>query len=178
MSGLRILLVLLLALTATPVFGQSKPAQSKKPVPPSPPLHLMGIRPGVSFDSVRNLLVASGVPWRESSIDTLTRNYGDKSIKLFVVDSIFCRLTYMRFAFVFDAQTLRLRRLSITPRLSSILVGRNDDLSEVLLLYFGQGWGKPEVQLDLAPPHFRWYRGNIEVRGFIRRGYPLWTIEG
>jgi hypothetical protein len=80
-------------------------------------------------------------------------------------------------AFIFDGAN-RLRRLTITPRESSISVGATDDLEKVLLLYFGQEWGKPE--LDLAPPLpvFRWRTGNIQLRGFIRRGYPMWVLEG
>jgi hypothetical protein len=178
MPWIRVLVLLIVSVLASPVYSQTARTKSKKPSPTTPPLHLLGIRPGVSLDSVEHLLQASAVAWREASNDTLTRNYGDKSIKLFIVDSIFCRLTYMRFVFVFEAQTARLRRLSITPRFSAIQAGRTDDLSEVLLLYFGQGWGKPEIQLDLAPAQFRWYHGNIEVKGFIRRGYPLWTLEG
>jgi hypothetical protein len=51
-------------------------------------------------------------------------------------------------------------------------------VSDVLLLYFGQGWGKPEIDFDAPVNCFRWREGNIQVRGYIRRGYPLWVLEG
>ena len=53
-----------------------------------------------------------------------------------------------------------------------------DDIENVLLLYFGQTWGKPELTLEPPLPNFRWRTGNIQVRGFIKRGYPVWVMEG
>lgn len=141
------------------------------------PLHLLGIRPGISLDSIRRVLHDAGAPIREVKEDTLTHSYGDASVHVYVVDSIICRLTYMRMVFVTDAAN-RLRRLSITPRVSSIAIGASDDVENVLLLYFGQTWGKPELTLEPPLAHFRWKTGNIEVRGFIRRGCPLWVLEG
>lgn len=141
------------------------------------PLEIFGIRPGISFDSVHSIMAAAGATMREVHDDTLSHSYSDNPVHVYVVDSIICRLTYMRMAFIFDGAN-RLRRLTITPRESSISVGATDDLENVLLLYFGQEWGKPE--LDLAPPLpvFRWRTGNIQLRGFIRRGYPMWVLEG
>ncbi|MDP4200405.1 MAG: hypothetical protein Q8922_07045 [Bacteroidota bacterium] len=141
------------------------------------PLHLLGIRPGISIDSIRSVIYDAGAPIREVKEDTLTHSYSDATVHVFVVDSIICRLTYMRMVFVVDASN-RLRRLSITPRVSSIAVGASDDVENVLLLYFGQTWGKPELILEPPLAHFRWKTGNIEVRGFIRRGYPVWVMEG
>ncbi|HET6512333.1 MAG TPA: hypothetical protein VFH43_09080 [Candidatus Kapabacteria bacterium] len=164
---------------------QTKPKPAKpgakpavKPAPSYPTVHILGLRPGITYDSVERVIKTIDGKWREVQIDTLTRNFGDKAIKIMVLDSIYVRFAYMRMAFVFDVTSNRLRRISITPRMSSILGDRDDDLSEILLLYFGQTWGKPEIQLDLTPAHYRWSRGNTEVRGMIRRGYPLWIIEG
>jgi hypothetical protein len=159
----------------------SKPATTKpgaKPVIQYPQVHILGLRPGITFDSVNTVIKAIDGKWREVKIDTLTRNFGDANIRIMVLDSIYVRFAYMRMAFVFENNTNRLRRISLTPRLSSVEADRDDDLSEILLLYFGQTWGKPEIQLDLTPAHYRWSRGNIEVKGYIRRGYPLWVIEG
>jgi hypothetical protein len=82
-----------------------------------------------------------------------------QDVHVYVVDSIICRLT-------------------ITPRESEIMIGASDDNENVLLLYFGQKWGKPELYLDPPLPTFRWKTGNIQMRGFIRRGYPMWVLEG
>src|SRR5207247_9596552 len=108
---------------------------------------------------------------------SLTNSFGDANVHVYVVDSIICRLTYMRMTFVVDGSK-RLRRLSIIPRLSSILVGASDDVENVLLLYFGQSWGKPDLTLEPPLANFKWKTGNIEVRGFIRRGFPMWVMEG
>lgn len=163
-------------------FAQKKPAADRKPPIKKeiqyPPVHLLGMRPGLTKDSIEKVLTAAGTAWREVTLDTITRSYSDKTVKVYLLDSIYCRFTYMRMVFVFDEQTQRLRRISITPRQSSIIEGRSDDVAEILLLYFGQTWGRPEVQLDLTPAQFKWHRGNLDVRGFIRRGYPLWVIEG
>lgn len=186
---IRILFILLVAFGVLCIAGEStaqtksgknsKPkTPSTKPVPAYPPVHILGLRPGITFDSVAAVLKIMGGQWREVTVDTLTRNYGDKNVKVYVLDSIYVRFSYMRMAFVFDQSSNRLRRIALTPRLSSVIAGRNDDLSEVLLLYFGQTWGKPEIQLDLTPAYYRWARGNIEVKGYIRRGYPLWVLEG
>jgi hypothetical protein len=141
------------------------------------PLQLLGIRPGISLDSIQQVVHDAGAPIREVKEDTLTHSVGDANIHIYVVDSIVCRLTYMRMTFVVDASN-RLRRLTILPRESAIAVGASDDVENVLLLYFGQGWGKPELSLDPPLAHFEWKTGNIEVRGFIRRGYPMWVMEG
>ena len=115
---------------------------------------------------------------REVQQDTLTHCFADQSIHIYVVDSIYCRLTYMRMSFLVDGATNHLRRFTITPRESSVAVGADDDIEVVLLLYFGQMWGKPELNLEPPLPYFRWRTGNLEVRGLIRRGYPLWVMEG
>jgi hypothetical protein len=187
---LRYVVLLLTALLlGGDLFAQSTPAKkpaspktgtpkSTKPAVQYPPVHILGLRPGITYDSVTKVIKEIDGNWREVKIDTLTRNFGDASIKIMVLDSIYVRFAYMRMAFVFDNATGRLRRISLTPRMSSIMADRDDDLSEILLLYFGQTWGKPEIQLDLTPAHYRWSRGNTEVKGYIRRGYPLWVIEG
>ncbi|HET6400419.1 MAG TPA: hypothetical protein VFH95_03385 [Candidatus Kapabacteria bacterium] len=141
------------------------------------PLEIFGIRPGITFDSVKNIMAAASTTLREVREDTISHSYTDNPAHVYVVDSIICRLTYMRMAFVFDGSN-RLRRLTITPRESSIAVGATDDIENVLLLYFGQEWGKPELDLSPPLPVFRWRTGNIELRGFIRRGYPMWVLEG
>jgi hypothetical protein len=156
--------------------GKTKPAT--KPAHVYPPVHILGLRPGITFDSASRVMKNIAVDWREVTIDTMTRNFSDKSIRIMVADSIYVRFAYMRIAFIFEASTNRLRRISLTPRMSSVAMDRDDDLNEILLLYFGQTWGKPEIQLDLTPAQYRWIRGNIEVKGYIRRGYPLWVIEG
>jgi hypothetical protein len=142
------------------------------------PLHLIGIRPGVSMDSIQRIIQDAGVTMREVKQDTLTRCFADQSIHIYVIDSIIVRLTYMRMSFLVDRTTNRLRRFTITPRESSIMLGQDDDLEPVLLLYIGQTWGKPEINLDPPLPFFRWRTGNIETRGFIKRGYPVWVMEG
>jgi hypothetical protein len=159
-----------------PKPGVTKPAA--KPAPVYPSVHILGLRPGITFDSASQVMKNIAVDWREVTIDTMTRNFSDKSVKMMVADSIYVRFAYMRMAFVFESSTNRLRRISLTPRLSSVAMDRDDDLNEILLLYFGQMWGKPEIQLDLTPAQYRWIRGNIEIKGYIRRGYPLWVIEG
>jgi hypothetical protein len=192
----NILLPFLLALLCfAPEFGRAQapkqtPKQAPKPkpgkatatakptAPAYPPVHILGMRPGITMDSVKKVMTLIDAKWREVPLDTISRSYGDKSVKVFVLDSVYVRFGYMRMAFVFDQQTDRLRRISITPRLSSILAGRNDDLTEILLLYFGQTWGKPDIQLDLTPAYYKWSRGNTEVKGYIRRGFPLWVLEG
>ncbi|HEY3874324.1 MAG TPA: hypothetical protein VGM92_02525 [Candidatus Kapabacteria bacterium] len=141
------------------------------------PLEILGIRPGITLDSIRTIMAAAGVPIREVREDTLSHSYAAPDVHVYVVDSIMCRLTYMRMAFLTDG-TNRLRRLTMTPRESSIMVGATDDIENVLLLYFGQKWGKPELDLSPPLPMFRWRSGNIQMRGFIRRGYPMWVLEG
>ena len=141
------------------------------------PLEIFGIRPGITFDSVKSIMAAAGTTLREVREDSISHSYSDNPTRVYVVDSIICRLTYMRMAFVFDGMS-QLRRLTITPRESSIAVGATDDIENVLLLYFGQGWGKPELDLSPPLPVFRWRTGNILLRGFIRRGYPMWVLEG
>ncbi|HWF43413.1 MAG TPA: hypothetical protein VG537_02105 [Candidatus Kapabacteria bacterium] len=177
-------LILALSLPIT-VFAQTKP--SKKPLKHLPaheaeapvynPLELLGIRPGIGIDSIRRIMTDAGVTMREVQQDTLTHCFADQSVHIYIVDSIICRLTYMRMSFLLDDKN-RLRRFTITPRESSIAVGASDDIEDVLLLYFGQIWGKPELTLEPPLPNFRWRTGNIEVRGFIKRGYPLWVMEG
>ena len=162
---------------AKPKTSTAKPPAAKA-APVYPPIHILGIRPGITIDSVQKVMKEIDAQWREVNIDTLTRSYSDKSVKIYVLDSVYVRFGYMRMAFIFDQASQRLRRISITPRLSSVLEGRNDDLTEILLLYFGQTWGKPEIQLDLTPAYYKWSRGNTEVKGYIRRGYPLWVLEG
>ncbi len=141
------------------------------------PLEIFGIRPGITFDSVREVMAAAGATMRLVREDSISHSYSDNPAHVYIVDSVILKLTYMRMAFVFDGNN-RLRRLTITPRESSIDVGATDDIENVLLLYFGEKWGKPE--LDLSPPFplFRWQTGNIMLRGFIRRGYPMWVLEG
>jgi hypothetical protein len=131
-------------------------------------LELLGIRPGISIDSVRKAL-GTGVQLREVGEDSLTHSIGDKALHIYLVDSIFCRLTYMRMIFVFDDASRHLRRFAITPRASAIILAQNDDIDAALLLYFGEGWGKPELLFD-PPACFKWRTGNIEMRGFIKRG--------
>jgi hypothetical protein len=147
------------------------------PVVEATPLEILGIRPGITLDSIRKIMTTAGVTIREVHEDTLSHSFTDNPVQVYVVDSIMCRLTYMRMAFVFDGAS-RLRRLTITPRESSIEIGATDDIENVLLLYFGQKWGKPELNLDPPLPTFRWRTGNIQMRGFIRRGYPMWVLEG
>jgi hypothetical protein len=185
-----ILLILSLLIVDADLFAQNSPSKpATKPAKPGvqkpskpavqyPQVHILGLRPGITFDSASKVIKEIDGDWREVKLDTLTRNFGDNSIKIMVLDSIYVRFAYMRMAFVFENSTGRLRRISLTPRMNSIIADRDDDLSEILLLYFGQTWGKPEIQLDLTPAHYRWSRGNIEVKGYIRRGYPLWVIEG
>ena len=166
-------------------MGQQKDLPKHKPVKkhivaPSvdeKPLEILGMRPGITLDSIRKIMKDAGVTIREVREDTLSHSYGAQDVHVYVVDSIICRLTYMRMAFLTDA-SLRLRRLTVTPRESEIAIGASDDIENVLLLYFGQKWGKPELNLDPPLPNFRWRTGNIQLRGFIRRGYPMWVLEG
>jgi hypothetical protein len=177
---MRSLLFTILALIVGCSLADAQRAKKKHPAAEpviEKPLHLLGIRPGISLDSIQHVIRDAGAPMREVKLDTITNSFGDASVKVYVVDSIICRLTYMRMTFVVDASK-RLRRLSITPRVSAIAVGASDDVENVLLLYFGQAWGKPELTLEPPQAHFRWKTGNIEVRGFIRRGFPLWVMEG
>ena len=161
-----------------PKTPSHKPAKSvASPAAIYNPLQLFGIRPGISIDSVQHIMKDAAVTIREVQQDTLTNCFADHSIHIYVVDSILCRLTYMRMTFLID-EANHLRRFTITPRESSIAIGATDDLEVALLLYFGQIWGKPEINLDPPLPNFRWRTGNIEVRGFIRRGYPIWVMEG
>lgn len=178
------LLIFVLVLPLTAAIGQRKP---KKPVPavvPAKsasfvkPINVLGIRPGITFDSVKSIAAVAGVAIRPVEQDTVTNCFADHSVEIYVIDSIYCRLTYMRMSFLVEAATHRVRRFTITPRISSILTGKNDDVSDVLLLYFGQNWGKPELDFDAPVNCFRWRDGNIQVRGYIRRGYPLWVLEG
>jgi hypothetical protein len=178
---------LILVLVATPCLvmaQQTNPAKhkaSKKhvatPVVEENPLEILGMRPGITLDSIRRIMKDAGVTLREVHEDTLSHSFGAQDVHVYVVDSIMCRLTYMRMAFLTDA-SFRLRRLTITPRVSEIALGASDDIENVLLLYFGQKWGKPELNLDPPLPVFRWRTGNIQMRGFIRRGYPMWILEG
>src|ERR1035437_3885577 len=120
-----ILLTLSTLLCATQPAGAQRP--KKHPAPKKTaaetlaeyhPLYLLGIRPGISLDSIQRVIHDAGAPMREVKEDTLTHSFGDQTVHVFVVDSIICRLTYMRMVFVVDAAK-RLRRLSITPRVSS-----------------------------------------------------------
>ena len=177
---MRSLLFAALAILFTCSLAEAQRGKKKHPAPEpmiEKPLHLLGIRPGISLDSIQHVIRDAGAPMREVKLDSVTNSFGDVNVKVYVVDSIICRLTYMRMTFVIDAAK-RLRRLSITPRVSSIAVGASDDVENVLLLYFGQTWGKPELTLEPPQAHFRWKTGNIGVRGFIRRGFPLWVMEG
>jgi hypothetical protein len=142
------------------------------------PLGIIGIRPGLSIDSVRRVVDKSGSRMREVLEDTISRSFADRSLKIFVVDSIICRLAYMRMALIFEANSNRLRRMTLTPRETSIAAGRDDDVLDVLLLYFNQLWGPPDLKFEPPPSYFRWRTGNIEVRGYIKRGYPFWVLEG
>jgi hypothetical protein len=181
----KVILLLLLVAVPCTAAAQSKRALKHPPaktvVAETPtednPLEIFGIRPGISFDSVRRIMTVAGAAMRDVHEDTLSHSYMDNPVHVYVVDSIICRLTYMRMAFIFDGAN-RLRRLTITPRESAIAVGATDDIENVLLLYFGQKWGKPELNLDPPLPTFRWRTGNIQMRGFIRRGYPMWVLEG
>jgi hypothetical protein len=178
-----IIFLLLLASPSLVMAEQTKPKHKavKKQVVAPPveenPLEILGIRPGITLDSIRKIMTAAGVNLREVREDTLSHSFGAQDVHVYVVDSIICRLTYMRMAFLTDA-SMRLRRLTITPRESEIMIGASDDVENVLLLYFGQKWGKPELNLDPPLPDFRWRTGNIQMRGFIRRGYPMWVLEG
>jgi hypothetical protein len=176
--------LLLLALPCLLMAEQTKHIKHKPvkkhvatPLVDEKPLEILGIRPGITLDSIRKIMKDAGVVMREVHEDTLSHSYAAQDVHVFVVDSIICRLTYMRMAFLTDA-SLRLRRLTLTPRESEITVGASDDIENVLLLYFGQKWGKPELNLDPPLPLFRWRTGNIQLRGFIRRGYPMWVLEG
>jgi hypothetical protein len=179
-----ILYILLLAAPCCSIAQTTKPAKHKptkkhsvaKPAADNP-LEILGIRPGISFDSVSGIMKDAAVKMREVREDTLSHSYADQNVHVYVVDSIICRLTYMRMTFLFDGSR-RLRRLTMIPRESSIAVGASDDIENVLLLYFGQKWGKPELNLDPPLPSFRWRTDNIQLRGFIRRGYPMWVLEG
>ena len=141
------------------------------------PLEILGLRPGISLDSVRSVLSEAGVRIREVREDSVSRAFQAPGVKIFVVDSIMCRLTYMRMSFLFEGAQSQLRRLTLTPRASAIATGQTDDVNSVLLLYFGEQWGKPEINFD-PPACFKWRTGNIEAKGYIRRGYPIWTLEG
>ncbi len=179
--------LLFFALLLAPCVGMaqsSTPAKHrplKKHVVAAPaednPLEILGIRPGITLDSVRKIMTIAGVSLREVHEDTLSHSFGAQDVHVYVVNSIICRLTYMRMVFLTDASS-RLRRLTITPRESEIAIGASDDIENVLLLYFGQKWGKPELNLDPPLPDFHWRTGNIQMRGFIRRGYPMWVLEG
>jgi hypothetical protein len=176
-----LVLVLILPIAA---FGQRKPrkapptAAAPKPAVLAKPINVLGIRPGVTLDSVKSIAAVAGVTLRAVDQDTVTNCFADHSVEIYVIDSIYCRLTYMRMSFLVEASTHRVRRFTITPRISSILIGKDDDVSDVLLLYFGQNWGRPEIDFDAPVNCFRWRDGNIQVRGYIRRGYPLWVLEG
>ncbi len=178
-----LLFLLILAVPCLSMAEQTKPKRkaAKKhvvaPVVEEKPLEILGIRPGITLDSIRKIMTTAGVTLREVREDTLSHSYAAQDVHVYVVDSIFCRLTYMRMTFLTDA-SMRLRRLTITPRESEITIGASDDIENVLLLYFGQKWGKPELNLDPPLPDFRWRTGNIQMRGFIRRGYPMWVLEG
>jgi hypothetical protein len=177
----------LLFCSAHILSAQTKKTASRKPPKKEPvalteqpvynPLQILGIRPGITLDSLLRIMAAAGAPTREVKEDTLTKSFAALPMRVFLVDSIICRLTYMRMAFLVDGPG-RIRRVSITPRESSIAVGASDDVENVLLLYFGQTWGKPELNLEPPVPNFRWRTGNIQVRGFIRRGFPMWVMEG
>jgi len=167
---------------------EAQPRRPKSKTPPektaeekllekSGPLQLLGIRPGLTLDSIQKIILPLGIKMREVSEDTLTHCFADPTIKVLVVDSIFCRLTYMRMTFLFESANNRLRRFTITPRASSIAASKTDDVNEVLLLYFGQLWGQPTITFS-PPAYFKWRVGNIEAKGFIKRGYPLWVMEG
>jgi hypothetical protein len=177
-------LLLLICLFALGISPSAQSQRAKKKVVPKPeaaadyrPLHLLGIRPGIMLDSIQRVIHDASAPFREVKVDSLTNSFGDANVHVYVVDSIICRLTYMRMTFVVDASK-RLRRLSIIPRVSAISIGASDDVENVLLLYFGQSWGKPDLTLEPPLAHFHWKTGNIEVRGFIRRGFPMWVMEG
>jgi hypothetical protein len=178
-----LLFFMLLTAPCLTVAQQAKPHKHKPkktvvaPAVEQQPLEILGIRPGITLDSIRKIMTTAGVTMREVREDTLSHSYAAQDVHVYVVDSIICRLTYMRMAFLIDA-SMRLRRLTITPRESEIAVGASDDIENVLLLYFGQKWGKPELNLDPPLPTFRWKIGNIQMRGFIRRGYPMWVLEG
>lgn len=173
------------------VAQSSEAQQPRRPKPKQPPektteqkllekagpLQLLGIRPGLTLDSLQKIMLPLGIKMREVSQDTLTHCFADQSIKILIVDSIFCRLTYMRMCFLVESENNRLRRFTITPRESSINLGKTDDVNEVLLLYFGQQWGNPDISF-FPPAYFKWRLGNIEAKGFIKRGYPLWVMEG
>lgn len=169
--------VLCMSLAVSAQRAKHKPPKPATPAEETPPLEILGIRPGITYDSIKKIMTDAGVNIREVKIDTLSHSFADVGTHVYVVDSIMVRLTYMRMAFLADAGN-RLRRLTITPRESSITVGATDDIENVLLLYFGQKWGKPELDLSPPLPMFRWKSGNIQMRGFIRRGYPMWVLEG
>jgi hypothetical protein len=174
---------MLLAAPCLTAAQQAKPHKHKPkktivaPVVDEKPLEILGIRPGITLDSIRKIMTTAGVTLREVREDTISHSFSAQDVHVYVVDSIICRLTYMRMVFLTDA-SMRLRRLTITPRESEIAIGASDDIENVLLLYFGQKWGKPELNLDPPLPMFRWKIGNIQMRGFIQRGYPMWVLEG
>src|SRR4051794_32426135 len=100
--------IILFALLLAPqlVLAQAKRTPKKPvvtPAAPYDPLQIFGIRPGVSLDSIRKLIKEAGTVLREVPQDTLTRSFGDQTVKVYVVDSIICRLTYMRMVFIVDA---------------------------------------------------------------------------
>jgi hypothetical protein len=179
------LLAFLIILSSTSLGrAQSHTASSRKkaaltPNAPMilPPLQILGIRPGISLDSVQRIVKNAGVALRDVPQDTLTNCFADHSVQIAVVDSIMCRLTWMRMSFLFDITSHRLRRLTITPRTSAIDAGQSDDLNTTLLLFFGQLWGNPEINFD-PPACFKWHLGNSDVRGLIKRGFPMWVVEG
>lgn len=177
------LLPLLLLLIGARVDGQSKRQMHKgekstvTAAESVSSVELLGIRPGIMIDSVIRVIQAAGATFHEVPQDSLTNCVADNSIRIYVVDSIICRLAWMRMTFLSDAATHRVKRFSITPRVSSIAAGVSDDINAVLLLYFGQRWGKPEIRFE-PPACFLWRIGNTDVRGYIRRGYALWVMEG
>src|SRR5437016_3641285 len=66
------------------------------------PLQILGIRPGISLDSLLKIMAAAAAPTREVKEDTLTKSFAALPVRVFLVDSIMCRLTYMRMVFLVD----------------------------------------------------------------------------
>jgi hypothetical protein len=104
-------------------------AQRKRPKPVAPgkevvakevvsakPINVLGIRPGITLDSVKSVAAQAGVTLRRVTQDSITNCFADQSVEIYVIDSIYCRMTYMRMSFLVEAATHRVRRFTITPR--------------------------------------------------------------
>src|SRR5688572_2105294 len=101
---LSIPLILALLLSSEDLRAQSTTSKPAAKTPPAkigtgkskpsiqyPQVHILGLRPGITFDSANAVIKAVDGKWREVRIDTLTRNFGDPSIRIMVLDSIYVR---------------------------------------------------------------------------------------